>query len=209
MDRSCSLWHPVDLVLDTTSGCGCDATASQTKNLLLFKTVSESRWGARARSCDRRLAECPAPALWHRCAKAPGRGPAGHRWLSPANPHPQLTLGSVLSTVPSHDCARWSHCLRPAAGASLALCAELSGPMRCNLPFFASGFHCHDTRGWQRFKREPQWNYYNWKLEIQMDFLKLTSRPVERAWRLSAANGILIEAGATQWKLVWFGSTLK
>lgn len=42
-----------------------------------------------------------------------------------------------------------------------------------------------------------------------MDFLKLTSRPVERAWRLSAANGILIEAGATQWKLVWFGSTLK
>lgn len=162
MDRSCSLWHPVDLVLDTISGCGCDATASQTKNLLLFKTVSESRWGARARSCDRRLAECPAPALWHRCAKAPGRGPAA-----------PLGTDDCRLLIRTHSwlwALCWAPCHRPTALADPIVCARLlvqaslcvqssRGPMRCNLPFFASGFHCHDTRGWQRFKREPQWNH--------------------------------------------------
>lgn len=44
MDKSCSLWPPADLALDTTTGCGCDATAFQTKKKpthLLFKIVME------------------------------------------------------------------------------------------------------------------------------------------------------------------------
>lgn len=109
------------------------------------------------------LRSVTATRAWRQLHKGSQRRPcglAGDRWLSPANPQQQLTPGSLLRVVQSHDCTRWAHCLYPGCFCDPpSAWAALTCSTRCNLPFLAYGFHCHDTRGWQRFKREPRWSH--------------------------------------------------
>lgn len=122
-------------VLDVTTGRGCDATAFQTKSHLLYKIVIKSPREGRAKGCDRHFGDATAARAWQQWRSCTEAGTRRCASLGPviiaSNPHQELTLGSLLCPVRSHDCALCIHRLSPGCSRNLGeLWDALNAPTR-------------------------------------------------------------------------------